>query len=250
MNLKKHQANSPPIFLSVVIPCYNEEAVIQDTLGKVTSYLGLKGYMYEIIVVDDASTDTTTKIAKRMAMDSQEIQVLQNDKNNGKGASVKKGLLRAKGQFVCFSDADLSTPIEEVDKLLAELYQGYDIAIGSRGLKESVIQIHQPWYRERMGKTFNLLIQIFTLRGIKDTQCGFKCFRKEIINDICSMQQINGFSFDVEILYIARKLGYRIKEVPIRWYNNPTSRVNPFLDPFKMMFDLFRIKINDWKGRY
>lgn len=238
------------IFLSLVIPCYNEETVIEDTLRRVIEYLRGQEYSSEIIVIDDGSQDNTRKIVRNLTKEFEEIQILEGEVNKGKGFSVSKGLLHATGQVACFTDADLSTPIEEVEKLIKELNNGYDIAIGSRGLKESDIRKHQPWYRERMGKTFNLLIRWLVLAGIKDTQCGFKCFNKKIIPEIIGKQRVYGFSFDVEMLYIAKKLGYKIKEVPIRWHNNPHSKVNPFTEPIKMLLDILRIKINDWKGKY
>lgn len=236
--------------LSVVIPVYNEEERIGKTLDRALSYLNSSNYTYEIIVVNDGSTDNTARIVRKFTERSKDVIFLESTINHGKGFSVRKGMLAARGRYVLFSDADLSTPIEEVEKLQKWLEKGYDIVIGSRGLRESEIQIRQPWYREGMGKIFNLLVQLITVKGIKDTQCGFKCFKREIIQDIFNKQTITHFSFDVELLWIAMKRGYKIKEIPVRWLNDTQSKVNPVSDSTRMFYDLMKIRINDWKGIY
>jgi dolichyl-phosphate beta-glucosyltransferase len=240
--------------ISVVIPAYNEEERIGATILRIKDYLEKKGYEYEIIIVDDGSNDKTAEVVSRFLPCPQaglpQIQLLQNKENKGKGFSVKRGVLNSKGDYILFSDADLSTPIEELDKLLEYLKSGFDIAIGSRGLKESDVRIHQAWYRERMGKIFNLLVRIFVLRGIKDTQCGFKCFSRGTAYKLFPKQLLEGFGFDVEILYLARKEGYSIKEVPVKWYNSPQTRVNALRDSVRMFTELVKIRINDWKGKY
>jgi dolichyl-phosphate beta-glucosyltransferase len=149
-----------------------------------------------------------------------------------------------------FSDADLSAPIEELEKLLPYLKQGYDIAIGSRALKESDIQIHQPWYREYMGKVFNVIVRSLMLSKFHDTQCGFKCFRGDVARKLFVQQTINHFSFDVEILFLATRYNYTIKEIPIQWFNEPNTRVNAFNDSSKMLRDLLKIRYNAWTGKY
>lgn len=237
-------------YLSIVIPAYNEEAVIEKTLREVVGYLEEKSLSYEIIVVCDGCKDNTASIAEGFVKVNDRISVIDRKTNMGKGFSVKEGCLNAEGEYVIFTDADLSTPIGEVEKLLKWLKDSYDIAIGSRGLKESDIKIHQPWYRETMGKVFNLFVQILVMRGIKDSQCGFKGFKKEVAQKIFRRQTINGFGFDVEILYIARKFGYRIKEVPVRWANRKESRVNPLIHSIQMLTDLIRIRFLDRKGTY
>jgi dolichyl-phosphate beta-glucosyltransferase len=151
---------------------------------------------------------------------------------------------------VLFSDADLSTPIEEVEKLLRYLEQGYDIAIGSRALKESDIQIHQPWYREYMGKIFNVFVRSLMLSTFHDTQCGFKCFQGDVARKLFAQQTINHFSFDVEVLFLAVRYNYTVKEVPIQWFNEPNTRVDTFKDPSKMFKDLLTIRYNAWTGKY
>ncbi|MEK7845778.1 MAG: dolichyl-phosphate beta-glucosyltransferase [Nitrospinota bacterium] len=237
-------------YISIVIPAYNEEAVIKKTLEKVAEYLEGRYPSYEIIVVCDGCKDNTAGLAEQAAKANKRIRVLSRNANMGKGFSVRQGCLEAKGDYIIFTDADLSTPIDEIEKLLKWLEEGYDIVIGSRAIKESDIQIHQPWYRETMGKTFNLFVQVIAVKGIKDTQCGFKGFKKEAVQPVFTRQTINGFSFDVEVLYIATRLGYKIKEVPIRWLNRAESKVNPLTHPLQMLTDLIRIRMLDWKGIY
>jgi dolichyl-phosphate beta-glucosyltransferase len=237
-------------YLSVVIPAYNEEQLIADTLSKVTAFLDSKPYPYEVIVADDGSRDRTREIVSQIAAKKREVRLLDERPNRGKGFSVRSGFLAARGKLVCFSDADLSTPIEDVDKLIAWIDRGFDVAIGSRALAESDVQVHQPWWRELMGKTFNAFVQTLAVSGIKDTQCGFKCFTNAAARQVFSMQRLDGFSFDVEALYIASKLGYRIMETPIKWVNRFESRVNPLLHPLQMLRDLIRIRIWGIIGRY
>ncbi len=237
--------------LSIIIPAYNEEKRLLNSLITVSNYLKKSNLLYEIIVVDDGNTDNTAGIIQGFREKSDKnIYLIKNGKNRGKGFSVKNGFSHAKGRYLLFSDADLSTPIDEVQKLLIYLNNGFDIAIGSRALKESDIRIHQPWYRESMGKFFNLMVRALVVRGFKDTQCGFKCFTRESALEICKRQRIKGFSFDVEMLYIARKLGYKVIEVPVQWLNYPDSNVHVIKDSTKMFIDLIRIRVNGLIGRY
>ncbi|PIU68690.1 MAG: glycosyl transferase [Armatimonadetes bacterium CG07_land_8_20_14_0_80_40_9] len=232
------------IFLSIVIPAYNEEKRIGDSLRKIKEYLNKESYSYEIIVVDDGSKDETVKKVEDITKEWEDIYVLKNEKNQGKGYSVRRGILSAKGEYILFSDADLSTPIEEVERLINFLKEGYDLAIGSRALKDSKIRIHQPYYRELMGRFFNFFVQVLLFKGIKDTQCGFKVFRREVAKELFSQQKIDGFSFDVEILYLAHKFNYKIKEVPVVWLNSKVSRVNPLKHSLQMFKELLRIRAN------
>ncbi len=228
--------------ISVVIPAYNEAERIDETLSLLESFFYERNNLEEIIVVDDGSSDSTSDIVQERAAGLAHLKLVRSSQNQGKGFSVREGILRACGDVVLFSDADLSTPIEELDKLLPWLDWGYEIVIGSRGLKESVILVRQPFYREYMGKIFNLLVRLIAIPGIKDTQCGFKLFRGDVAREVFLRQKTKGFGFDVEILYIAQKLGYRIKEVPIRWKNDARSRVNPILDSANMFCDLLRVR--------
>ncbi|WAC06562.1 MAG: glycosyltransferase family 2 protein [Thermodesulfobacteriota bacterium] len=238
------------IHLSVVIPAFNEAERIGATLQKIHEFLLTRDYRSEIIVVDDGSSDNTRKVIRKFAGEFSSVRLLGNKVNRGKGYSVRAGVLHSQGRIILFSDADLSTPIQEVDKLADWLDQGYDIAIGSRALPGSDILERQPWPREFMGKTFNKLVQLLTLSGIKDTQCGFKLFKKEAANVLFAKQTVWGFGFDVELLFIADKNGYRIKEVPIKWINSPDSRVHMVKDSFSMLIDLVRIRTRYLTGKY
>jgi dolichyl-phosphate beta-glucosyltransferase len=224
--------------LSIIIPAYNEEKRIVKTLGGIRDFL--KDKDYEIIVVNDGSKDGTVKVVEELH--NGRIQIINNPGNKGKGYSVKNGMLHAKGDLLLFSDADLSTPIEELEKLLPFVKEGYGVIIGSRAMKESDIKIHQPFYRELMGKFFNKIVRVLAVGGIKDTQCGFKLFTREAADKIFKLQKLDGFSFDVELLYLAKKLGFKIKEVPIVWINDEETKVSSIKDSAKMFFDLFKIR--------
>ena len=237
------------MYLSVIIPAYNEAQRIGNTLRAIHAYLQRQPYSAEIIVVDDGSQDGTASLVR--AFDTRPpICMLQNDRNRGKGFSVRQGFLHARGEYLLFSDADLSTPIEEVERLLAALHESCDIAIGSRALPGSRVEVHQPWYRENMGRLFNLFVQALAVPGIHDTQCGFKCFGREAALAICQRMTTERFGFDVEMLYLARRLGYRVREVPVVWRNSPQSRVRVWRDSISMINELLRIRWNSVRGRY
>lgn len=228
--------------LSMIIPAFNEEERLPQTLAKSIEYLKRQSYDSEIIVVDDGSSDKTVNIAEEALKDFP-YKVIKNDTNHGKGYSVRKGMLAADGDYRLFSDADLSTPIEELENLLGELQSGADIAIGSRGLPGSDLVVRQPLFRELMGRTFNIIVQILLIPGIKDTQCGFKLFTANAADKVFSIQKIDGWAFDVEALFIARKLGLSISEIPVRWLNSAESRVNPISAPVFMLLELFKIRL-------
>ncbi|MBN2251910.1 MAG: glycosyltransferase family 2 protein [Candidatus Altiarchaeota archaeon] len=237
-------------YVSVVVPAYREEKRIEETCRKIAGFFGEQKLSYEIIVVDDGSRDNTAGILEGCMKKDPALKVLQNEINRGKGYSVKRGILEASGGFILFTDADLSTPLEESDKLLGFLQKGFDVAIGSRALPGSDVRVHQPFYREYSGRIFNFMVRLMTSIGLKDTQCGFKCFRKNAAKNIFSRQTLDGFSFDVEDLYIAKKLGYRIKEVPVVWLNSGSTTVSFIKDAIQMFTDLLRIRINDHRGKY
>jgi len=233
--------------ISIIIPAYNEEERIEESLNKILVYLKKNKTKYEIIVVDDGSTDNTAKLVKKF---KPSVKVLRNNVNSGKGYSVKKGIENAKYEFILFTDADLATPINELGAMLKVLKKGYDVVIASRNLPESRILTRQPIHRQLSGKTFSLLVRMLLLPGIKDTQCGFKLFRAAAARRISKIQTIFRFCFDVEMLYIAKKLGFKIKEVPVAWVDKKGSRVSLFKDSFSMFIDLIKIKYNGLTGRY
>lgn len=237
-------------FLSVVIPAYNEERRIADTLKRVSTYLVESIGQYEIIVVDDGSTDNTASVVKALSRELGKITLIHYPLNTGKGHAVRTGVLASRGNLLLTCDADLSTPIEEYEKLERFIGDEVDVAIGSRGLRDSDIVVRQPWYRERMGKMFNVIVRVLVIGGIKDTQCGFKLFKGDIARSLFKRSMITGFAFDAEVLFLARKNGYQVKEIPIRWLNSPNSKVKIIRDPFKMILELFQIRISWLFGKY
>jgi len=237
------QSNCANRELSIVIPAYNEAKRIGSTLEKVLDYFRGQNASFEIIVVDDGSKDKTDGIVRGFSKNYPEVKILRHRTNLGKGAAVKTGVFEAKGDYILFSDADLSTPIEEIEKLLLELKEKrYDIAIGSRGVPGSKIVVSQPWYRQWVGKFFPLLVHFLIFKDIRDTQCGFKLFKEDVARELFSSQKIRGFSFDVEIIYLAKRRGCRVKEVPVVWCNSRESRVRILRDSFLMLKDLLRIR--------
>lgn len=199
-----------------------------------------------MIVVNDGSADGTAVVVEDFLRDHPEVRLISYPLNRGKGYAVRQGVLASRGQYVLFSDADQSTPMREVRKLLKALEQ-CDIAIGSRAIRESLIAQYQPFYRVLMGKTFNKFVQLMTVPGIKDTQCGFKCFHGNVARDLFARCRIDGFSFDVEVLYLARRKGLKTKEVGVYWRNSPESRVHPVWHSLQMLRDLFRIRLTHFR---
>ncbi len=211
--------------LSVVIPAFNEATRIVPTLERIFAYMDRHHPDYEIVVVDDGSTDGTAAAIERQFGERPRLRVLSYGGNRGKGYAVRHGAMQAGGDAVLMSDADLSTPIEEIEKMLPLLQQGYDLVIGSRALAQSEIRKRQPFYRESGGKFFNLLVRLIVLPDFHDTQCGFKLFRRDPLLPVLGHQQIDGFAFDVEMIALARALGLKVVEIPVVWINSPTSRV-------------------------
>lgn len=232
----------PGIALSIVIPAYDEEARIGETLRKVRAYLEARSWDFEIIVVDDGCRDRTCAVAAGCLRTGGNDRILGRAENRGKGYSVAEGVAASRGRLILFSDADCSTPIEEIEKFLPLIEQGFDIVIGSRALPGSDVRVRQRRFRQGMGRTFNRFVQGFVLRGIPDTQCGFKLFRREAARDIFPRLRIRGFSFDVEALYLARRRGWRIAQVPVVWINSAPSKVRLIRSSAAMLRDLLRIR--------
>ena len=253
------------IFLSVVIPAYNEAARLPDSLQKVLSYLETRDYTYEVIVVDDGSSDNTADLGEDFVQQAaisdprSSMRIVRNP-HRGKGYTVRTGMLAAEGRYILYSDADFSAPIEEVEKLLRYLQGKYDIAIGSREGKGAV-RIDEPFYRHLMGRVFNTFVRLVALPQFNDTQCGFKAFRKEAAHTLFRSLNLYGDNtpdvqgalvtgFDVEVLYLALKWGYKIKEVPVRWFYSKGANVNPLKDSYRMLKDIAKVRMNDLRGVY
>lgn len=227
---------------TLVIPAYDEASRLARTLCVVCAYLERELPDHEIVVVDDGSRDDTAHIASRVLGDDPRASVIRLPRNLGKGAAVRAGALRARGRRVLFSDADLSTPIEEERKLREALDGGADVAIGSRALRESRVARRQNWIRQSMGKTFNLMARALGLTKFRDTQCGFKMFRRDAAQLLFGRAQIDGFAFDVEVLLLAERAGLTVVEVPVEWRNDPSSRLDLFFAPARMILELLRIR--------
>ena len=236
--------------LSVVIPAFEEAARIGSTLERVRTYLAARPFESEVLVVVDGGRDGTLGLVRNVARAWPALRVLDNGVNRGKGYSVRRGMLAARGRYLLFSDADLSTPIAEVERLVAALDAGADVAIGSRALVDSDVRVRQAWWRQSMGRVFNRFVRLVAVPDLRDTQCGFKCFRRDAAQRIFARQRIARFSFDVELLWIARTLGYRVAELPVTWINHPSSRVHPLSDSCRMLVDLMCLRFNDWRGAY
>ncbi len=236
--------------ISIIIPAYNEEKRLPNTLDKINEFINENNLKTEIIVVNDCSIDKTADIVKNYMSKNDKIRLINNEKNMGKGFCINRGFSEAKNDIVLFSDADLSTPIEFLIPFIKNHEMGYDIVIASRAIKGAEKKVKQPFIRDIMGKIFNLLVKIILGLNINDTQCGFKSFKNKVAKAIFAKQTIFDFGFDPEILYIAQKKGYKIKEYPVDWYNSEGTKVKAIKDSFKMLIALFKIKSNYKKGIY
>jgi glycosyltransferase involved in cell wall biosynthesis len=243
-------ASPEPISLSVVIPVYNEIARVPATLRQVVDYLQSRPERSEVLVVDDGSTDATAAVVENYCRQNRAVRLIRLAENRGKGFAVRTGVMNAQGELILFTDADLSAPIAEAARLLAALQNGYDVAIGSRGLKPEWIEVHQSRFRESSGKLFNFCLRAVTGLPFRDTQCGFKAFRREAARRIFPLQTIAGFGFDAELLYIAGKLGCKTLETPVHWAHSEGTKVRMIRDGLRMGADLFTIRWNDLRGRY
>jgi len=245
---------------SIIIPAYNESDKIIPSLTQVVTFMRNFSDSFEILVVDDGSSDNTVELVEGYARDNKEIRLIKNA-HKGKGPTVWTGMMEAKGRYIYMADADLSTPISELETLFKWITEhGFDIVIASReGIGSK--RVNEPYYRHLMGRVFNAMVQIIALKGIKDSQCGFKLFTKKAAKEIFKRTQIYGKdskelkkgymgAFDVEVLFLARKLGFKIKEVSVTWTYVQTSRLNPLSDSIKMVMDVVKVRINDLKGIY
>ena len=237
------------MFLSVVVPAYNEEDRLPRTLAALDAYYRAQPYAWEVTVVSDGSTDRTEEVVREFAETHPGFSILAYAPNRGKGHAVRVGMLQAEGGRVLFCDADLATPQEETEKLMGHLDEGADVAIGSRPLAESRLEVRQPWYREMLGRAFNKAVQLLAVRGIDDTQCGFKLFTRDAARATFRRCRLDGFSFDLEALMVARDLNLRIDEVPVRWRHQEGSKVVLLRDGPRMLRDLVGLRLKGKKRR-
>jgi dolichyl-phosphate beta-glucosyltransferase len=245
-NSKADSLTAP--YLSIIIPVYNEEKRLPISIKQIVEFLNAQSYLSEVIIVENGSQDATLEIAQSFAKQSPQIRVLQNV-IRGKGLAVRRGMLEACGEYRFMCDVDLSMPIQEVSRFLPPALDDFEVAIASREA-HGAVRYHEPHYRHFVGRGFNTLIRLIALPGLNDTQCGFKCVRGKIADELFKRQTLTGWSFDVEILFIARRLGYRIVEVPIPWYFNPDSKIRVLKDSFRMGMDLLAIRLNALRGNY
>ncbi len=234
-------------FLTIVIPAWNEEQRLPGTLEQITAYLDQQSYAAEVLVVENGSTDRTTEIAEAFAARFAYIRVLHSPQ--GKGAAVKMGMLAGRGAYLYVCDTDLAVPIEEIAKFLPPQISEYDVAIASREAP-GARRYNEPFYRHLMGRVYNIIAQLIVVPGIKDTQCGFKCFNRQAARAIFSVQVMSGWGFDVEVLFIARRWGHRVVEVPVNWYYGKGSRISPVKDSLRMLGELWQVRRNGSRGLY
>ena len=234
--------------MSIVIPAHNEESRLPRTLGQIFSFLEDQSYSSEVVIVENGSSDRTLELAHEFASRHSNLIVI-HEEQRGKGNAIRRGMLEAHGEYRFICDADLSMPIDEVQKFIPPALTDFDLAIGSREAP-GAIRFNEPPYRHFGGRAINLVIRLLILPGLNDTQCGFKCFRAETAQNLFRQQTLTGWSFDIELLYLARRKGLRIKEIPIQWYFDADSKVNAIRDALHMISDIFRIHMNALRGRY
>ena len=232
----------------MVIPAYNEEGRIGTTLESVVRYLDEQPYTWEVVVVDDGSTDGTVELVGRWEREVEGVRT-ERAPHRGKGGAVRRGMLAATGRYRFMADADMAMPIERLGEFLDRMAEGYDVVIGSREIA-GARRYGEPIARHVMGRVFNRVVRIFAVGGFQDTQCGFKCFRGEVADEIFRLQRTDGFGFDVEVLYIAAKRGLRVLEIPIDWYHQQASKVRPLVDTYLMLKDILLIRVRHLRGIY
>ncbi len=242
--------DAPAPAYSIIIPAYNEDARIETTLQRVTAYIAAQNWNAEVILVDDGSTDDTVGIFERYAAGNPGMRIIANPGNRGKGYSVRNGMLHARGEVLLFTDADLSSPIEEALKLFDVIAQGADVAIGSRWLQVKLQKQRQPLYRQLFGRIFNRLLRTMLALPFKDTQCGFKAFTREAAQAIFPLQRIERWGFDPEVLFLARRFNFKIVEVPVAWAHREGTRISPLSDGPKMLLEMLTVWWNVMTGKY
>ncbi len=236
--------------LSVVIPAYNESDRLHSTMTQLLGHLAPQERSFEVVVVDDGSVDATASIVRDFSLLDSRIRLLRHERNRGKGCAVRTGVLAAAGERVLVADADGATPISQLARLDAALDAGYDVAIGSRALAGAADHVKTVWYRKAIGRVFSFLVKMLVVGGFADTQCGFKLFRRSAAGVLFKAQRLDGYAFDVEVLYLARRLGLKVDEILLDWTNQPGSKVNLVIDPARMFVDLLRIRCWGASGRY
>ena len=242
--------NSSPTYLTMLIPAYNEESRIGETLEGMVGYFKNKDVRTEILVVDDGSTDGTRQVVKSFKGDEVPVRLIGYQENQGKGFAIKTGMLEAQGTYVLFADADMSTPVEMFERFEPHLAKGADVVIGTRKTEGAYVGRHQPFYREIMGKVFTSLSNTILGLQVSDFTCGFKCFHRRTIEPVFGVQRISGWSYDTEILFIAKIKGFAIQEVPVEWFNDEATRVKLWKNVFTCLIELFEIWNNNRKGLY
>lgn len=236
--------------VSIVIPAYNESARLGATLERVLAFISRQPWEAEVVVVNDGSQDGTAEVVRGYAQRSPDVRLLENPGNRGKGYSVRNGVLHANGGFILFTDADLSSPIEEAPKLLDALGRGADIAIGSRWVRSELQTRRQSVARQVLGRVFNGLLRVLLRLDFKDTQCGFKAFRRDAARALFPLQQIEGWGFDPEVLFLANRMGFKVEEVPVVWAHDDRTRISPLADGSRMVADMLRIRWYSLMGKY
>ncbi len=231
-----------------MIPAYNEERRLPASLAQVDQFVAAQSYPVEVIIVNNNSRDATLQIAQDFAAQHAYTRVLDQPRQ-GKGAAVQTGMLAGQGEYLFICDADFSMPVEEINKFLPPAVDHYDVAIASREVP-GARRVDEPEYRHLMGRVFNFIVRLLAIPGIQDTQCGFKVFRREVARDVFTLQTIEGWGFDVEMLFIARRHGYKLIEVPITWYYRPQTKINPIRDSINMVIEVMRVRLNGWRGKY
>ncbi len=242
--------NPQEVYLSLIIPAFNEESRIGNSLERILTFLRQQPYPSEVIIVDDGSHDRTAEMVRKISQGSDHVRIVQNGKNIGKGGAIRSGMLQARGEFLFFSDADLSVPIETISPFLTKLGEGVDLAIGTRVMPGAIVEVHQPFYREFLGKMYTELSNWILGLRVTDFTCGFKGFRRHAALELFSRQRLKKWSFDAEILYLAQLNEFRVREVPVRWRNDQATKVRLWRDILWSFLELLQIRFYDSPGKY